>query len=64
MKEYSRTVYDVIGNDSALLDYWDGMPDEVKRILLASEITVNTLGELQLMSNQLRAQIDMPPKVF
>lgn len=64
MEQYHRTVEDVIGTDGALLDYWDKMPDQVKRMLLVSNIKVTTLGELQLMSNQLRAQIDPPPSVF
>lgn len=64
MEEYSRTVEDVIGNDGAMLDYWDKMPDMVKRQLLCSNIVVDTLGELVLQANQLRRHVDPPAKVF
>lgn len=64
MEEYYRTVEDVVGKNPVLLDYWDHMPDAVKRMMLESDTTVSTLGELQLMANQLRHQMDPPPKVF
>lgn len=64
MDHQERLVEDVIGQDKALLDYWDKMPDKVKQQLLASDVSVSTLGELQLMANQLRADIPQPPKVF
>lgn len=64
MPEYARTVKDVIGEDKALLDYWDKMPDMVKGQLLDSNASVSTLGELVILSNQLRHLGDMPPKVF
>lgn len=64
MKEYYRNVEDVIGTDPCLLKHWDGMPDPVKRILLTGETRVKTLGELQLLENQLRAKLDQAPTVF
>ncbi len=53
MIEYSRKPRDVIGNDSTMLAYWDKMPDEARRYLLASDIQIPTLGELELMNEQL-----------
>lgn len=64
MAEYSRTVRDVIGEDKALLDYWDKMPDSVKGQLLESNAVVSTLGELQILACQLRHLGEEPPKVF
>lgn len=54
MMEYGRTPQDVIGNDPCMLSYWDKMPDEARRYLLSSVIQIPTLGELELMNEQLK----------
>lgn len=64
MEDFSRTPQDVVGQDPGLLDYWDKMPDSVKRSLLSSQATVSTLGELQLLCDQIRQQNSEPPPVF
>lgn len=63
MEEYSRTVEQVIGHDPALLEYWDKLPDTTKKSLLCSNATVSTLGELQILSNQLQELNARPPSV-
>ena len=62
--EYTRTPQDVVGNDPELLRYWDSIPDKIQKRLLASTITVSTLGELQIMVDQLKRVTDDPPTVF
>ena len=64
MKEYNRSPIDVIGNDPDMLCFWDSVPDEIRSYLLASPLTIPTLGELQLMCHQLGYLTDEPPAVF
>lgn len=54
MIEYSRTPGEVIGSNREMMAYWDKMPDEARRYLLASDIQIPTLGELELMNEQLQ----------
>lgn len=61
MIEYTRNVQDVIGSNPAMLDYWDKMPDEARRYLLSSAIQIPTLGELELMNEQLQYLTQPPP---
>lgn len=61
MIEYGRTPQDVIGTDPCMMQYWDKMPDEVQRYLLCSVIQIPTLGELELMNEQLQFLTKSPP---
>jgi hypothetical protein len=53
MEQFFRRPQDVVGKDDELLDYWNTMPGSVQLRLLQSNITVATLGELQLLQAQL-----------
>ncbi len=53
MKQYFRRPQDVVGKDDALLNYWNTMPGKVRLRLLESSITVATLGELQMLRDQI-----------
>lgn len=64
MDFYSRRPQDVVGNSATMLAYWDNMPDNAKQYLLASPVSIATLGELALMNEQLRYMSDEPPAVF
>lgn len=61
MIEYGRSPQDVIGTDPCMLAYWDKMPDEARRYLLASALQIPTLGELELMNEQLKFLTSTPP---
>lgn len=54
MYEYDRTPQEVIGTDPCMLAYWDRMSDAAQRYLLSSVIQIPTLGELELMNEQLK----------
>ncbi len=54
MIDYGRSPRDVIGNNPIMMAYWDQMPDEARRYLLSSNIQIPTLGELELMNEQLK----------
>lgn len=56
MEKYYRQPQDVVGPDTALLAFWDTMPGKVQLRLLESDISVSTLGELQLLC----AHLDPP----
>lgn len=64
MEEFYRTPGELLGDCPEMLQYWDQLPDQVKRKLLASEATPKTLGELQLLSDQFRHLSEEPPAVF
>lgn len=64
MDRPNRRPRDVVGDDPVLLHCWDDLPDQVKRQLLDSTYTVSTLGELQLLAQQLEHLSDEPPAVF
>ena len=49
---YYRLPQDVVGHDAALLSYWDQMPAKAQLRLLESTITVSTLGELKMLSEE------------
>lgn len=53
MQQYFRRPQDVVGKDDVLLNYWNTMPGKVQLRLLNSGITVATLGELQLLRDQI-----------
>ena len=53
MEQYTRHPRDVVGRDPVLLDYWNTMPARARLRLLDSGITVSSLGELQLLEEQL-----------
>ena len=53
MQQYFRRPQDVVGKDDALLNYWNTMPGKVQLRLLESGITVATLGELQMLRDQI-----------
>ncbi len=64
MIEYTRRPEEVVGCDPTMLGYWDQMPDQARRYLLASPIQIATLGELELMNEQLQFLTREPPAVF
>lgn len=53
MQQYYRRPQDVVGKDDALLTYWNTMSGKVQLRLLESDISVSTLGELQLLQEHL-----------
>ena len=53
MQQDFRRPQDVVGKDDALLNYWNTMPGKVQLRLLESSITVATLGELQMLRDQI-----------
>ena len=53
MKQYFRHPRDVVGEDPALLSYWEKTPGKVQLRLLESTISVSTLGELQMLRDQI-----------
>ena len=55
-KQYYRLPQDVVGHDAALLSYWDRMPARARLRLLESDITVSTLGELEMLAESLSQQ--------
>ena len=64
MYSYNRRPEDVVGNSTAMLQYWDNMPDAAQNYLLSSPVSIATLGELTLMNEQLKYLTDEPPAVF
>lgn len=53
MYQCYRRPQDVVGEDHILLEYWNTMPGKVRLRLLESGISVATLGELQLLCDQI-----------
>lgn len=53
MEQFYRDPQAVVGDDPALLAYWNTMPGRVQTRLLESGLTVSTLGELQSLCDQL-----------
>ena len=53
MEKKLRSPRDVVGEDPALLTYWNQMPVRAQLRLLESEISVSTLGELKKLGEEL-----------
>ncbi len=53
MIQYYRHPRDVIGRDPQMLRAWNDMPGDVQLRLLESNISVSTLGELQMLRSHL-----------
>lgn len=56
MEQKERTVRDVVGDDPALLGYWQQISPQVQRRLLDSTINVCTLGELKKLAEELAGE--------
>ena len=53
MLQYYRHPRDVVGKDPQMLRAWNDMPGDVRLRLLESNISVSTLGELQMLRSHL-----------
>lgn len=53
MIQYYRHPRDVVGKDPQMLRAWNDMPGDVQLRLLESNISVSTLGELQMLRSHL-----------
>lgn len=53
MIQYYRHPRDVVGKDPQMLRAWNEMPGDVRLRLLESNISVSTLGELQMLHGHL-----------
>ena len=61
MEQYYRLPRDVVGDDAALLSYWDQIPAKAQLRLLESKITVSTLGELKKLAEELSMEHTAAP---
>lgn len=62
MIQYYRHPRDVVGQDPALLSYWEQMPAKAQLRLLESSISVSTLGELKKLAEELSMDTTVPPR--
>lgn len=62
MEQYYRLPRDVVGQDPALLSYWNEMPAKAQLRLLESTISVSTLGELKKLAEELSADTTISPE--
>lgn len=60
MAEKLRSPRDVVGEDPALLAYWNQMPVHSQLRLLESRISVSTLGELKKLGEELAVETTVP----
>jgi len=61
MTRKTRTPRDVVGDDPALLEYWQSMHAVSRQRLLNSAISVSTLGELKKLDEELA--MDTSPRL-
>jgi len=60
----NRRVEDVIGNDPAMMQYWDTVSPKIQELLLNGQNTYASLGELQMACENLDPLTKEPPAVF